>query len=126
MGASSKRSRAIGDASPAGSRVGHGITRRADRACAWTSHTEQVQGAALARRFADALWLEVECDRQAPLRIVLACAGRRQELILTPEEILAVSRLVHMEPIAPTDNGNHWSTMETLAKVIIHQGWPTG
>jgi hypothetical protein len=106
-------------------RVGRGITRRTGSECAWTSRTEQVQGAAPARRFADAMWFEVECGRQAPLQIRMACAGRRQDLTLTPEDILARSILTHMEPIEPTDNGNHWATMETLAKFRINQGWPT-
>ena len=106
-------------------RVGRGITSLTGSACTWTSHTEQIQGAAPARRFGDALWFEVECDRQAPLRLSMACGGRRQEITLTPEDILARSTLMHMEPIEPTDNGNHWATMETLAKFRINQGWPT-
>jgi hypothetical protein len=105
--------------------VGRGITQRTDAACTWTSRTEQIQGAAPARRFADAMWFEVECDRHTRLRLVMACAGRRQELTLTPEQILAGATLVHMQPVAETDNGNHWATMDTLAKFRIDQGWLT-
>jgi hypothetical protein len=106
-------------------RVGRGITQHSGSTCTWISRTEQVQGAAPARRFGDALWLEVECDRQTPLRLWMACGGRRQELTLTPADILARSILTHMEPVAVTDNGNHWAKMETLAKFRINQGWPT-
>jgi len=107
------------------SRVGRGITRHSDTACTWTSHTEQIQGGAPARTFADALWLEVECGHNAPITLSFACGGRHQELTLTPEEIMAGSSLIHMQPAAATNNGNHWATMETLAKVKVHQGWPT-
>jgi hypothetical protein len=106
-------------------RVGRGITQRSESTCTWTSRTEQVQGNGPARRFGDALWLEVECDRRAPLRLWMACGGRRQELTLTPEDILSRSILTHMEPVAVTDNGNHWAQMETLAKFRVNQGWPT-
>jgi hypothetical protein len=106
-------------------RVGRGVTQRSERTCTWTSRTEQVQGAAPARRFGDALWLEVECERQAPLRLWMACGGRRQELTVTPADILSRSILTHMEPVAVTDNGNHWATMGTLAKFRVDQGWPT-
>jgi hypothetical protein len=106
-------------------RVGRGITERSDSGCTWTSHTEQVQGAAPARRFGDATWLEVECPIDAPLQLAFACAGRRQQLSLTPCDILARSTLLHMEPVPVTDNGNYWAKMESLAKVRINQGWTT-
>jgi hypothetical protein len=108
------------------SRVGRGIEDRTDSGCTWTSHTEQLQHGMPARRFADALWLEVEGDREAPLRFRFSSTGRHQEVTMLPAEILARSTLVHLEPVPYTTDGAQWRKMETLAKIKIHQGWPTG
>src|SRR5688572_26903735 len=61
-------------------RVGRGIQSHTPTSCTWTSHTIQVAGAAPARRFADAIWLEVEAALEAPLQLTLECAGKRQEV----------------------------------------------
>jgi hypothetical protein len=106
-------------------RVGRGITERTRATCAWTSHTEQVQGAAPARRFGDAIWFEVEAAPDAPLAFTFACGGRRQDVSLTVRDILTRASLYHMQPVPATNNGNHWAVMETLAKVRINQGFPT-
>jgi hypothetical protein len=106
------------------SRVGRGITSQTDTTCTWTSHTEQLQHGMPARRFADALWVEVECDRDAALRLQLASGGRCQERTLRPADILARSILVHLEDVPYTTDGAQWRKMETLAKIKIHRGWP--
>jgi hypothetical protein len=106
------------------SRVGRGITHQTDRACSWTSHTEQHQHGTPLRRSADALWFDVECDWDAPLHLWLSSGGRRQELRLLPADILARSVLLHLEPVPYTTDGAHWRKMETLAKMKVHQGWP--
>src|SRR5206468_1820255 len=84
----------------------------------------QLQHGMPARRFADALWVEVACDRDASLRLQLASGGRRQELALRPADILARSILVHLEDVPHTTDGAQWRKMETLAKIKVHQGWP--
>ena len=119
-------------------RVGHGVTRHDASSCTWTSRTPQIQGNAPARRFGDAIWLEVECDPQAPMRLTMVCTGyastggsrpapaelsqRTQQLTLTPQDVLSRASLTHMQPVADTDNGNHWGKMDTLAKFRVNQG----
>jgi hypothetical protein len=106
-------------------RVGRGIQTRSESTVEWTSHTIMVEGAAPARRFADAMWFEVETGLDAPITLTMSCGGRQKEVPLTLREILAGAQLVHMVPVPVTNNGNHWAQLETLAKVRINQGFPT-
>ena len=103
-------------------RVGRGITHHTESSCTWTSHTIQVGGAAPSRRFADAIWLEIECPLDAPLHFTLSTQTHQQSITLTPQDIISRSTLVYMDPFPATNNGNHWAKMETLAKCHILQG----
>ena len=107
-------------------RVGRGVTHQTGTSCAWTSRTIQVQGAAPARRFADAIWLEVEAGPDAPLQFTLNTTTHQRRVTLTARDILSRATLVSMEPYPATNNGNHWARMETLAKCRINRGSTTG
>ena len=91
-------------------------------ACAWTSRTIQVQDAAPARRFADAMWFEVEAGPDALLHFTLNTTTRQRRVTLTARDILSRATLVSMEPYPATNNGNHWARMETYAKFRVHRG----
>ncbi len=44
---------------------------------------------------------------------------------MLPADILARSVLRHLEDVPYTTDGAQWRKMETLAKIKVHQGWPT-
>jgi hypothetical protein len=75
--------------------------------------------------FADTLAFEVECDKEARLQLILASAGLRRKLLMSPADILDKSTVAYMEEIPPTNDGAYWHGMESCAKLKIHQGWLT-
>ena len=59
-------------------------------------------------------------DGNGSLEDCFASEGRRQELRLTPADILARFALTHLEPVPYTTDGAQWRKMETLAKIKVH------
>ena len=104
------------------SRIGRGITHRDDATCRWTSTTEKPATNKLTRRSADMIAFEVECGRDAPLTLELACDGLRREIALTADEIMHDATVAYMENIPPTNDGAYWHGMTSYAKVKIHRG----
>jgi hypothetical protein len=105
-------------------RVGHGIANQTETTCTWTSQAEAVQHSHELRRFADAVWFEVECDRDASLHLTMAAEDLCRELTLTPDDILAKDRLIFLEEVPFTTDGGTWGKMKTYAKFHVHRGWP--
>jgi hypothetical protein len=106
-------------------RKGTGIAALSDAQCRWTSSTERASYQGLARQFADAMAFEVECPEDARLELSVTCDQLRQELRLSPAEVLGKSSIKYMEDIPSTNDGSSWRGMETCAKFKVHQGWPT-
>jgi hypothetical protein len=108
---------------PVARRVGHGIADQTETACAWTSRSEAVQHGIPLRRFADAMWFEVECGPDARLHLTMAADDLRRELALAPDDILARDRLIFLEEVPFTTDGGTWGKMKTYAKFHVHRGW---
>jgi hypothetical protein len=107
------------------SRKGSGIAGLSDTQCRWTSNTEKARYDGLARRFADAMAFEVACPEDARLQFSLTCDQRKQDLQLSPAEILRKPTVRYMEDIPETTDGAYWHNMETCAKFKVHRGWLT-
>ena len=107
------------------SRLGRGITHLSGPECRWRSTTPRVEVGRCFREFADAMAVEVECDREAKLHFAFACAKLKREWTMTPEQVLQGSTVTYMEHIPATNDGSHWHQMDSVAKVRVHQGWPT-
>ncbi len=107
------------------SRLGRGITHLSSSECRWRSSTPRVEGGRCFREFADAMAIEVECDRQARLHFAFACGRLKREWSVTPEQVLEGSTVTYMEHIPATNDGSHWHRMDSVAKVKVHQGWPS-
>ena len=107
------------------SRLGRGITKLSDHACAWRSKTDQVRSPMCFRWFADAIAFEAECDQDAKLQFTFDCADLKREFTMSPADILARSTVTYMEDIPSPNDGAYWQYMQTCAKSKIHQGWLT-
>ena len=105
-------------------RVGRGIASLSASECRWKSRTEQVKIPMVFRRFADAVAFEVECGEQAQLRLSFVCDGLEQQRVLSPADLTSRSAVVYLEDVPATNNGSHWRSMDSVAKVKVHQGWP--
>jgi len=68
---------------------------------------------------------EVECPERDRLHLSVACDQLKQQLQLSPAEILRSSTVRYMESIPPTNDGAYWHQMQACAKFKVHQGWPT-
>jgi hypothetical protein len=104
-------------------RKGRGIESLSESECRWSSKTEKAGYGAPARRFADAVAFEVDCPEDERLQFRVTCDGLKQDLGLSPGDILRTSTLRYMENIPVTNDGAYWHNMETCAKFKVHQGW---
>jgi len=106
-------------------RIGRGISSQTDSECRWRSRTEPAKGRMHFRWFADAIAFEVECEEDAQLLFSFVCDERKQDWTISPRDIMDGSSVMYIEDIPPTNNGSYWRFMESVAKVKVHQGWPT-
>jgi hypothetical protein len=109
----------------AASRVGRGISHLSEGECRWTSTTQRADIGRSFRSFADGLAIETECDPGAQLGFAFTCGSFTREWSVSPAEILQGSSVTYMDPIPATNDGAYWHLMESVAKVKVHQGWPT-
>jgi hypothetical protein len=107
------------------SRVGTGVETLEDDLCTWTSRTEKPEVWGFSRRSADALAIEADCPPDARLELTMTTGRYRRQLTLSPQDILARSRVAYMVDVPPTNDGFHWSRMDNYLKVKVHRGWPT-
>jgi len=59
------------------------------------------------------------------VRFAFTCAGLKHEWSVSAAQVLQEASVTYMEPIPSTNDGSHWRQMQSVAKVKIHQGWPT-
>ena len=104
-------------------RVGHGIVTQTETSCAWTSQEEALAHNIPTRRFASAMWLEVECDPNTRLHLTMAADELCRELDLSPQDILAKDHPIFLEEVPFTTDGGTWGKMTTYAKFHVHRGW---
>ena len=104
-------------------RVGHGIVTQTETSCTWTSQEEALAHNIPTRRFASAMWFEVECDPDARLHLTMAADALCRELDLSPQEILDGDWPIFLEDVPFTTDGGTWGKMQTYAKFHVHRGW---
>jgi hypothetical protein len=107
------------------SRVGTGIETREDALCTWSSRTEKPEVWGFSRRSADILAVEADCPPDARLELTMTTGDYRRALTLSPQDIMARSRVAYMVDVPPTNDGFYWSRMDNYLKVKVHRGWPT-
>jgi hypothetical protein len=105
-------------------RKGTGVEVPSETQCQWTSNTEKAGYGSPARRFADAVALEVRCPRDAELRLDVTCDELKQHLELMAAKLLEASTVHYMENIPSTNDGAYWHQMQTCAKLKVHQARP--
>ncbi|MFC1558316.1 hypothetical protein ACFL40_03075 [candidate division KSB1 bacterium] len=105
--------------------LGRGIINLSDSGCRWKSKTEKLKSG-LFRQSADAIAFEVECNKKEDiLKFYFTCSGMKQQLNLSPIDILGKSTVKYMLDIPPENKSNYWIKMKSRAKFKIHQGWLT-
>jgi len=110
---------------PVARRVGRGVADLADSECRWTSRTPKLESRKCFRSFADGIAFELECDEQRKLQFRFRCDDMRREWTMSQREIIDGAMVRYMVDVPATNNGAHWHQMESVAKVKVHQGWPS-
>jgi len=103
--------------------IGRGIQVLSHDTCRWTSATPQYVWGFPVRRFAQIMALEVECTPDARLDFSFATGPHTRTWSMTPQELKQPSRLIYMADVPVTNDGSSWAAMDSLAKVVVHQGF---